>query len=84
MKPLTAGDISNLYEHELERPKFRSRVIDLKARRRLPLGPLMTLVFENRDTIRFQIQEMLRVERLVQPEKVQHEIETYNALLPQP
>ncbi len=42
----------------------------------------MTLVFEDRDTIRFQIQEMLRVERIVQPEKVQHEIETYNALLP--
>jgi hypothetical protein len=82
MKPLTAADISNLHEYELERPQSRSRVIELKARRRLPLGPLMTLVFENRDTIRFQIQEMLRVERIVQPEKVQHELETYNALLP--
>ena len=42
----------------------------------------MTLVFENRDTVRFQIQEMLRVERIVQPDKVQHELDTYNALLP--
>ena len=82
MKPLTASDISNLHEYELERPAFRSRVIEKKKRRRVGLGPLMTLVFENRDTIRFQIQEMLRVERIVQPEKVQHEIETYNALLP--
>ena len=82
MKLLDASDISNLHEYELERPAFRSRVIEKKKRRRVGLGPLMTLVFEDRDTIRFQIQEMLRVERIVQPEKVQHEIETYNALLP--
>ena len=82
MNPISASDISNLHEYELERPDFRRRVTELKSRRRLPLGPLMTLVFENRDTVRFQIQEMLRVERIVQPEKVEHEIETYNALLP--
>ncbi len=82
MNPLTASDITNLHEYELERPDFRRRVIDAKARRRVPLGPLMTIVFENRDTVRFQVQEMLRVERIVRPEKVQHEIDTYNALLP--
>jgi hypothetical protein len=82
MKPLTATDILNLHEYELERPEFRRRVIDLKHRRRISLGPLMTLVFENRDTVRFQVQEMLRVERIVRPEKVQHEVETYNELLP--
>ena len=82
MKPLDASEISNLHEYELERPAFRGRVIEKKRRRRVALGPLMTLVFEDRDTIRFQIQEMLRVERIVRPEKVQHEIETYNALLP--
>jgi hypothetical protein len=84
MKPLTIEDISNLHEYELERPAFRGRVIDLKSRRRVPLGPLMTLVFENRETVRFQIQEMLRVERIVQPDKVLHEVETYNELLPGP
>ncbi len=84
MKPLTPGDIQNLHEYELGRAAFRSRVIDLKSRRRVPLGPLMTLVFENRDTVRFQIQEMLRVERIVQPDKVLHEVETYNELLPGP
>ena len=82
MKPLSLSDISNLHEYELERPAFRNRVIEKKSRRRVGLGSMMTLVFEDRDTIRFQIQEMLRVERIVQPEKVQHEIETYNPLLP--
>ncbi len=84
MTPLGPGDLANLHEYELERPAFRERVIALKSRRRVPLGPLMTLVFENRDTVRFQIQEMLRVERIVQPDKVQHELDTYNALLPEP
>ncbi|HEY1435266.1 MAG TPA: DUF3501 family protein [Thermoanaerobaculia bacterium] len=84
MKTLTAADIANLHEYELERSDFRRRVIALKSRRRIGLGPLMTLVFENRDTVRFQIQEMLRVERIVQPEKVQHEVDTYNELIPGP
>jgi Protein of unknown function (DUF3501) len=84
MKLITAADISNLHEYELERKAFREQVIALKTRRRVPLGPLMTLVFENRDTVRFQIQEMLRVERIVQPEKILHELDTYNELLPGP
>jgi hypothetical protein len=84
VKTLTAADIQNLHEYELARPDFRRRVIDLKSRRRVPLGSLMTLVFENRETIRFQIQEMARAERIVQPDKVQHEIEVYNELLPGP
>ncbi len=84
MNPLTPADLSNLHEYELERTAFRGRIIAMKSRRRAALGPLMTLVFENRDTVRFQIQEMLRVERIVQPDKVLHELETYNELLPGP
>ncbi|HEY2797134.1 MAG TPA: DUF3501 family protein [Thermoanaerobaculia bacterium] len=84
MRLLTIDDIQNLHEYELSRPEFRGRVIETKQRRRVPLGTLMTLVFENRDTVRFQVQEMLRVERIVQPDKVQHEIDTYNVLLPGP
>ena len=84
MKTLTVADIANLHEYELERPEFRGRVIALKGRRRVSLGPLMTLVFENHDTVRFQVQEMLRVERIVQPDRVQHEIDVYNELLPGP
>ena len=84
MNPLVPADVTNLHEYELERPDFRRRVIELKSRRRVALGPLMTLVFENRDTIRFQVQEMLRAERIVQPEKIQHELDVYNELLPGP
>ncbi len=84
MRSISLGDIQNLHEYELGREEFRRRIIGVKARRRVSLGPLMTLVFENRDTVRFQIQEMLRVERIVRPEKVQEEIDVYNGLLPGP
>jgi len=82
LNPITAEDLQNLHEYELARPEFRQRVIDLKKRRRVALGPLMTFVFENRDTVRFQIQEMLRVERIVRPDKIEQEIAVYNELLP--
>lgn len=84
MKPLVLADIQNLHEYELARPDFRQRVIESKKRRRIALGPLVTVVFENRETVRFQIQEMLRIERIVRPDKVEHEIEVYNELLPGP
>ena len=80
MLPLTASDIQDLDQYELGREAFRRSVIELKSRRRLALGPLMSIVFENRDTVRFQIQEMLRVERIVQPERVAREIEMFNEL----
>jgi hypothetical protein len=82
MKKITAGDIRNLHEYELARADFRRRVIDLKKRRRVSVGPLVTVVFENRDTALFQIQEMLRAERIAEPSKVQDEIDVYNTLLP--
>jgi hypothetical protein len=82
MKPIAPEDVLNLHEYELGRSDFRQRVIDRKKRRRVSLGPIMTLVFENRDTVQFQIQEMLRIERIVRPDKVQVELEVYNGLLP--
>ena len=82
MTPLALEDIRDLQEYELERPEFRRRVIALKMRRRVALGPLLTLVFENRDTVRFQIQEMARIERIARPEKVAQELDVYNELLP--
>jgi uncharacterized protein DUF3501 len=84
VKPLALVDILNLHEYELARPGFRQQVIESKQRRRIALGPLMTLVFENRDTVQFQIQEMLRVERIVLADKVEDEIRVYNDLLPGP
>jgi hypothetical protein len=84
MRPLALEDIKNLHEYELERPVFRQRVIEVKKKRRIPLGPFMTLVFENRDTVRFQVQEMVRIERIVRPDRVQEEVDVYNELLPGP
>jgi uncharacterized protein DUF3501 len=79
---LTAEDILSIETYEKQREAFRSRIIALKQRRRISVGPLVTLVFENRETLRFQIQEMMRAERIVEPSKVQDELDVYNALLP--
>lgn len=84
MKLLTQQDVISHEEYERQREGFRSRIIALKQRRRISLGPLMTLVFENRDTVRFQIQEMIRVERIFDAQKVQDELDVYNVLLPAP
>lgn len=82
MNPLTREDVLSFEEYEKQRESFRSHIIALKQRRRISIGPLVTLVFENRDTLRFQIQEMIRVERILDPAKVQEELDVYNALLP--
>jgi hypothetical protein len=82
VRTLTPEDILPVDEYEKQRDSFRSRIIALKQRRRISVGPLITLVFENRDTLRFQIQEMIRVERILDPAKVQDELDVYNALLP--
>ncbi len=76
------SDILNIAEYEKARPEYRKRVMELKKHRRIAVGPLMTFVFENRDTVLFQIQEMMRTERLVHDEHIQHEIDVYSHLLP--
>ncbi len=84
MKTLTQEDLIPNVDYERQREGFRSRIIELKKRRRISVGPLITLIFENRDTLQFQVQEMIRVERIFDPVKVQEELEVYNALLPMP
>ncbi|HEX4905474.1 MAG TPA: DUF3501 family protein [Acidimicrobiales bacterium] len=84
MTKLTLDDIADLREYEREREAFRAHVIALKKRRRIALGPFVTLVFENRDTIRFQIQEMARAERMLTDEAIQTELDIYNPLIPEP
>lgn len=84
MSVLTLADLIPIDEYERQREAFRARIIALKQRRRISVGPLITLVFENRETLQFQIQEMIRVERIVDPAKVQDELDVYNALLPSP
>lgn len=82
MKTLTQEDLIPYASYEQQREGFRSRIIALKKRRRISIGPLITLVFENRETLQFQVQEMIRAERIVDPVKVQEELEIYNTLLP--
>lgn len=82
MKAITTDDVIPYDEYERQRDVFRSRIIALKQRRRISIGPLITVVFENRETLRFQIQEMIRAERIVDSLKVQDELDVYNALLP--
>ena len=82
MTGLTSHDLLSHAEYEKERTSFRERIIALKKRRRVAIGNLITLVFENRDTVQFQIQEMIRTERIFDPEKIQDEIDVYNKLLP--
>jgi hypothetical protein len=81
---LTLDDIADLRAYERERDQFRERIIALKRIRRVQLGPHVTLVFENRDTVRFQIQEMARAERMLTDEAILGELEAYNPLIPGP
>jgi hypothetical protein len=81
---LTLDDIADLRAYERERDEFREHVIALKKKRRVGVGPVVTVVFENRDTIRFQIQEMARAERMLTDEAIQTELDIYNPLVPEP
>lgn len=82
MTPITRAEILNLYEYEKVREARRGEVIALKRRRRVGLGRYLSFVFENRETVWFQIQEMIRAERIVDDAKVDEEIVVYNELLP--
>jgi hypothetical protein len=83
-RKLTLDDIADFRVYERERVAFRAEVIELKRKRRIAVGPFITFVFENRQTIRFQIQEMARVERLYSDEQIETELGIYNPLVPEP
>ncbi|MGA0357389.1 MAG: DUF3501 family protein [Acidimicrobiia bacterium] len=83
-RKLVLADIADVRAYERERDEFRAHVIELKRRRRVHLGTIVTFLFENRDTIRFQIQEMARVEKLVSDEDIQVELDIYNPMIPEP
>jgi hypothetical protein len=83
MRKVDRSELLGLGEYEQIRERFRNRVIASKQLRRLQLGPHMSLVFENHDTVLLQIQEMLRTERISDERAIAHEIETYNELLPE-
>ena len=83
-RKLTLDDIADVRAYERERPEFRARVMEIKRRRRLSFGTIVTLMFENRDTMRLQVQEMARVEKLATDDAIQLEIDTYNPMIPEP
>lgn len=83
-RKLTLTDIADVRAYERERDEFRTHVMALKRRRRVHAGLFVTFLFENRDTIRFQIQEMARVEKLTTDDDIQVELDTYNPMIPNP
>jgi hypothetical protein len=82
MRKVERSELLPLGEYEAIRERFRARIIQEKKDRRLALGPHMSAVFENHDTALYQIQEMLRTERITREGAILHELETYNELVP--
>lgn len=82
MDALTETDIEDLRAWERRRDEERPRISSLRKRRRVALGDVLTGAFENRDTIRWQIQEMLRIEKSLDEDAVTNELRAYNPLLP--
>lgn len=84
MPKLLLSDIVDLRQYERDREVYRSSIIRLKQIRRVSLGDLITLVFENKETIRFQIQEMARAEKMIRDDQIENELTIYNPLIPEP
>jgi hypothetical protein len=84
VRKLTVDDIVDHRAYERERDDFRAAVIAMKKRRRIALGDFVTIVFENTDTMRFQVQEMARAERMLTDDAIAGEVATYNELIPDP
>jgi hypothetical protein len=83
MRKIELEDIMGLSAYEKVRENFRRRIIELKKIRRISIGDKVSLVFENRDTVIFQIQEMVRAEKIADLNKIREEIEVYNGLIPE-
>ena len=81
MKRVQRSEILKRADYEKIRPEFRSRVMQQKEERRIHLGENLTFLFENHDTVLYQIQEMMRSEQLDDEAAIAHEIETYNELV---
>lgn len=81
MKPVERSEIIDYVTYEEQRDDLRARVLATKAPRRVHIGEYLTLLFENHLTIQYQIQEMVRTERMVKESDIKHEIDTYNELL---
>ena len=84
MKRVNRQEILDYVTYEEERDKLRKKIMKIKDLRRINVGGVLSFLFENTDTVRYQIQEMIRVERIVKETDILHEIKTYNELLGNP
>jgi len=82
MQKLISTDLMSLEQYSRERPQLRARMIELRHLRQLRIGEHCSLSFEDRDTVRYQVQEMLRTERIFEPDGIAQELEAYNPLIP--
>jgi len=82
MSKLTRKDLYSLEQYAEVRPQFRAKVIEHKKNRRLPIGEHATLYFEDALTMQYQVQEMLRIERIFEASGIQEELDVYNPLIP--
>jgi hypothetical protein len=83
-RKLAVADIDDIRAYERTRGTVRAEMIELRARRRVSVGTMVSLAFENRETIRFQIQEMARAEGITTDQGIQEELDAYNPLIPEP
>lgn len=84
MHTVPRSDIVDYQTWSDQRESRLEGILETKRTRRIHVGPHLTFLFENRDTIRWQVQEMMRVERIVRERDIQHELDTYNELLGKP
>lgn len=82
MEALKVSDLYSLEQYHAMREEFRAKVLEHKKHRKLPLGPNATLYFEDRLTMQYQVQEMLRIERIFEKEAIEDELSAYNPLIP--
>ena len=81
MKPVERSEILDYVTYSERRPQIRSSAMEAKEKRRVLVGEVFTFLFENQETVRYQVQEMMRVERIVKETDIAHELQTYNELL---
>ncbi|MFN3603453.1 MAG: DUF3501 family protein [Leptonema sp. (in: bacteria)] len=83
MKKIQFEEILPVEEYNKKRNEFREKIFAIKNKRRFHLGTMFTFLFENRDTVWYQIQEMIRAENIKEKDAILHEIQTYNELIPE-
>ncbi|MGB2101918.1 MAG: DUF3501 family protein [Gammaproteobacteria bacterium] len=82
MEKLNKSDLFSLEEYSINRDSFRKKVLEEKKHRKVYVGEHVVLLFENKNTIQYQIQEMLRIEKIFDAEGIQEELDAYNPLIP--